>query len=423
MSRFGYIPLDLPIIEDANLFLIKAGDQIINRLFTFERHGREFALRPEFTAAAAYRYTTGENTGSVARWQFSGPVFVDDPNDISGDYQQLNVGAELIGMKGQVAEAEIMAMSVQGLVKHGLDDWQLVIGHTGLIRQILGNFDLDMRTQRFLLHHFFALQHTVNETLALFDNHYLSSRTAPLPHTYSESSGSSDVYQITMGGRTSEEINYRLTQKRKRVLERDHVVAALNLLKQWREVSGTPETVFPVLESMIAPADNASRILLSEWRMAIDLLGAYDIPAKRLVIKPGLARSWEYYTGIVFELNSADVHIGGGGRYDELARLLGGKQDTPAVGFAYYVNGLLPLFPDATLHDETPLMISFTDNAAYFAMRWAHQFHQRDIATQLAFSNETPIASSLIVQNDSRVLFRGTLYTFEQIDNLIADLK
>ncbi len=424
MSRFGYEPIDLPIIEDSNLFLIKAGDQIINRLFTFERHGKEFALRPEFTAAAAYQYIANKNVGHAVRWQFNGPIFVDDPNDISENYQQLSVGAELIGMNGQVAEAEIIAMSVQGLMKQGLDNWQLVIGHTGLIRQILAHYKLDDRTQRFLLHHFLVLKHSVVETMRLFDNHYALPEAATLTPVDSMHFANISGQSLSIGGRSSEEINNRLILKRNRTLERNRVIEVLNLLERWRGISGTPDEVFPVLEAMIAQRDEASQILLREWQTAVDLLNAYDIPLSQIVVEPGLARSWEYYTGIVFELSSADVHLGGGGRYDELARLVGGEQDIPAVGFAYYVDHLVPLLTNIQSPDWRVVPIYFAEVSAYSASCWAHQLHERAIAIELILGEEPKTGSRcLIAQSDETILFSGTTYTLEQIDVLIADLK
>ena len=80
MRAYGYERIETPIIQPAELFLTKAGDQIINRLFTFERMGRQLALRPEFTALAAHTYVTRypEAPHPVVRWQFSGSIFEED---------------------------------------------------------------------------------------------------------------------------------------------------------------------------------------------------------------------------------------------------------------------------------------------------------------------------------------------------------
>jgi histidyl-tRNA synthetase len=66
-------------------------------------------------------------------------------------------------------------------------------------------------------------------------------------------------------------------------------------------------------------------------------------------IEPRLVRGLDYYTGLVFEIQSASPALGsqsalvGGGRYDELVESMGGPP-TPAVGFALGVErGILAL--------------------------------------------------------------------------------
>jgi histidyl-tRNA synthetase len=72
------------------------------------------------------------------------------------------------------------------------------------------------------------------------------------------------------------------------------------------------------------------------------LLPAYGVRPEQTYIQMGWARGLNYYTGIVFELYDATgEQIGGGGRYDDLLRVLGATQDTPAVGFAYRLDRIL----------------------------------------------------------------------------------
>jgi histidyl-tRNA synthetase len=51
-------------------------------------------------------------------------------------------------------------------------------------------------------------------------------------------------------------------------------------------------------------------------------------------------RGFEYYTGMIFQIYSGDAKLGGGGRYDALIPLMGGKK-TPASGFALQMNTLM----------------------------------------------------------------------------------
>jgi histidyl-tRNA synthetase len=61
-------------------------------------------------------------------------------------------------------------------------------------------------------------------------------------------------------------------------------------------------------------------------------------PEANVVFDPLLVRGFDYYTGLVFEINVEDkdftFSIGGGGRYDGLIEKLGGPKGTPAVGIS-----------------------------------------------------------------------------------------
>ena len=85
-----------------------------------------------------------------------------------------------------------------------------------------------------------------------------------------------------------------------------------------------------------------------------------DEPALRghLVINFALARGIAYYNGIIFDIVAGDGDggtagggvpvgsvLGGGGRYDGLARALGSVRDVPALGFACTLETLLEAMP------------------------------------------------------------------------------
>ena len=51
--RFGFEEVDAPIVEHAELYMRKAGEEIVDQLYHFELHGRRLALRPEMTPSIA----------------------------------------------------------------------------------------------------------------------------------------------------------------------------------------------------------------------------------------------------------------------------------------------------------------------------------------------------------------------------------
>ncbi len=74
----------------------------------------------------------------------------------------------------------------------------------------------------------------------------------------------------------------------------------------------------------------------SHLMKVIEYLDELDLP---YVLNTQIVRGLDYYTKTVFEYWAADdaegkSALGGGGRYDGLVQLLGGRQDVPACGFA-----------------------------------------------------------------------------------------
>jgi ATP phosphoribosyltransferase regulatory subunit HisZ len=351
MQLYGYTLVDIPIVQPADVFLTRAGDLMIERLFTFEHHDQMLALRPEFTAAAARHYLQ-QADGEIVRWQFCGATFVDDTTQ---DRQQHSLGAELIGQAGSAAEAEIVTMAVEGAQVIGVTGWRLVMGNVALQWHLLARFGLDRRIIRWLLSHRDELaQHGKESILKAFEETFaLSSDATPdSDETPASTQRMLDVlldstqYGTTMGGRTREEIALRMLRKHQRAVARPQIESALDFLADWMQIEGPFEQVFSKIEAWIDTADLNGHMLLNQWRETVQRLIAADIDPARITLKPNLARNWEYYTGLVFVLeNKQGQPVAGGGRYDELTRLLGGAQSTPAVGFAYYADTLLADIP------------------------------------------------------------------------------
>lgn len=431
MGRYGYEVIELPIIEAADLFLIKAGDQIINRLFTFERHGRQFALRPEFTAAAAFRYIQ-DRPQSVVRWQFSGAVFEDDPNDTERSYQRLSLGAELIGMAGTNAEAEIIGMAALGLSETGIDRWYIHMGHMRLLRQIIARFGLDSRTERFILHRISALCDPQQGKAAILEQlDRLTGRTSDVRTESDPEADSQHLFEAfldatagdeTLGGRTRQDIARRLLQKRQRAADRGQIIKALDTLLNWCAIDLPPDPAFQIMNELAGAPEIQQT--LAEWKAVVDLLEAYEIGGERITIRPGLARSWEYYTGIVFDLTTVDGRpLGGGGRYDELARLIGGEYDIPAVGFAYYLD---QLFTAGSGAGELPsaLTLAVIPENAVNAARWAHRLRQKGFTVRLLPPEQVnnPFAS-LVIGDSGCAVWNNKTYALSEIDSLIDELE
>lgn len=349
LSERGYARVETDVVQPADLFLTRAGDQLMERLFTFNNRGSICALRPEFTAIAAHTYAKhmlSDEAVPVVRWQFHGPIF-ERVNGGSAIHQSFSTGAELIGDGSLEADVDVIVSAFDSLRLSATVDISLIVGSVALMRALLKQFELDSRTIRFLLTRLDDFNDPqrgkVSVEAAL--RHFLGADEAD-----ARSVAVREIVRYTpnqhegnLGSRSPREIALRLEEKHRRAQQREQHQAAIDFLDRWARIRGDIDSAFSAIEMLLPTGDDEAKQAFASLRSVIDSLCAAGVDQSRIVIQPGLERSWDYYTGIVFELRSGDRLLGGGGRYDELVRLLGASVDIPAVGFALYLDTIAEL--------------------------------------------------------------------------------
>lgn len=437
LERFGYQLIEVPTLEPASLFLTKAGDQIIERLVTFDHRGHLFALRPEFTASAAYRYLV-EGHRDVARWQCSGPIFENRTQGASSTgypFQRHSLGAELIGFPGAFADAEIIALAVLGLVEQGLRDYRLTLGHVGLTRHLMRRFQLDDRALRFLLKQradLYEAAITRDEIIEKL-NRYLAvenrdaatfSDAPPVPAMTTEmlsSVLSNSRRSQTLGGRTQQDIARRLLEKERRAASRSQIIAALDFLIEWMAIRGPLESTYTQLTAYLSPDDEIGQQMLSHWSQVISFLKQYGIPEESIELEPDLVRSWDYYNGMVFELStSSGTALAGGGRYDDLAQLLGAPEPVPAVGFVYEMDAVNTVL---NRHDHTVFTGVSMVGSGQVLIHWSQALRQAGISVSVLPENAYPLESTIRINSASQAHYRGQIFELNQLSDLVNQLN
>ncbi len=121
-----------------------------------------------------------------------------------------------------------------------------------------------------------------------------------------------------------------------------------------------------------------------------DFLHDFDIA---FTIDHRLVRGLDYYSRTAFELQSADLGaqnaLGGGGRYDGLASLLGSEKPVPAVGFASGMERLIMTMEKYQLFDAakpvapTVMIVAQSESARRWAIGAAQLFRREGIATEV----------------------------------------
>ncbi len=135
------------------------------------------------------------------------------------------------------------------------------------------------------------------------------------------------------------------------------------------------------------PTENLTKIL--------EAAQALGVPKSALQFMPTLARGLDYYTGMIFEVILPDYQLGsfgGGGRYDNLIRELGGT-DTPAVGIAFGFDRMveaaqaLNLVPQAAQTAHV-LVTIFSEETITRSLNVASKLRLAGIATEVIPSVE-----------------------------------
>ena len=284
--EFGYEEVDAPVLEHAELFIRKAGEEIVEQLYHFTLHDRHLALRPELTPSLARMVMARQ--GSLAlplRW-FSIPQCWRYERMTRGrrrEHYQWNM--DLWGVPGVSAEAELIAAVFALVDRLGL----------------AGEVKVRVSSRRLL------------EVLAQ------GRQLAP------ERFGPLCVLVDKLGKLGAEAVLAQLCDPGGPVgLARGQAQELIDFLSV-RDLGEARRRLPPAA----SPA-------LDELAELFELLEAYGV-AERVVFDASIVRGLAYYTGVVFEGFDAAGELRslcGGGRYDRLLESLGGKA-VPAVGFGF----------------------------------------------------------------------------------------
>ena len=345
--QFGYEEVDAPVVEHAELFIRKAGEEIVDQLYHFELHDRHLALRPEFTPSLA-RMVMARQGGLAlpVRW-FSIPQCWRYERMTRGrrrEHYQWNM--DLWGLPGVEAEAELIAAVFALIARVGLEpgDVRMRVNSRALVEEIVRG-RLKIAADRF-------------EPLCVVIDKLDKIGADAVIEQLADPDG---AVQIDAGA----------------AREVVDLLSVRDLEEAERRAPPGSETI-----------DQLKRLF--------ELLAAYGI-AERVVFDSSVVRGLAYYTGIVFEAHDTAGQlraICGGGRYDRLLESLGGTA-VPAVGFGFGDAVISELLADRDRIPELPrelddVVVGLGDDPAIgrAAIRVAAQLRSAGHSVELRLGEE-----------------------------------
>jgi len=294
--KWGYEEVKTPTLEYLHLFTLTGTltPGMLGKVYSFLDwdgwSGERVVLRPDGTIPVARLYIESMQDKGLAKLFYVTNIFRFEATG-KETRERWQGGAELIGVNSSLADIELVILALEVLKRVGLERVELKLSHIGLIRGLLLGLGL-----------------SPEEQAKIFD-------------------------QILDG---DVKVLARLKPKRPELDE------ALSLLLDLKGKSAgflrNFKVLFtPNLPELEPPLDNFIRI--------VDLLEALGYNYQ---IDLASGRGFEYYTGVIFQFFIGEEKIGGGGRYDALIPLMGGRE-VPASGFALYFDPLMSLVKPATL--------------------------------------------------------------------------
>jgi ATP phosphoribosyltransferase regulatory subunit len=356
-AGFAHIAPD--ILQPADVFLDRAGEEIRARTFVFtDPAGTELCLRPDLTVPACrYHLSHASAPEMEQRYCYRGPAFRFQPEGGSPLYPSEfdQAGIEWFGAgEPERADAEVLKLTMAAMAAAGLETYRVRIGDLGLVRALLHAIDMPERWRRRLMHQFWRPR-AFRSLLDQLTGARARPRTSISPLLDRLAGGGLDeaVDLVTaeldqrnaqlVGGRTIEDIAGRLAEKAadRHAPPLDSASAAL--IDDYLGLRGAPDSILGDLERLAGETGGAMPDAVARFRRRLEHMG---LAGRQFEFSGVFGRNLEYYTGFVFQIEvdrpqGGTLAIAGGGRYDDMLSDIGSPVAVPAVGCAIHTERLL----------------------------------------------------------------------------------
>lgn len=303
LKSYGFRDIETPTFEYFDIFSKERGTVQSKEMFKFfDRDNNTLVLRPDVTPSIARcvaKYCREEDI--QLRLCYTGKTFV-NTTPYKGKLQEVTqVGAELFNDDTSDADAEMIAMMVECLLKSGLKEFQLEVGHADFFRGLIEEAGFDKEDAEELRNlivskNFFGVEELLDDLTV----------SEPLKEIF--------IKLPELLGDLTECVAY--------VKERTQNERVLQALERLQKVEAI-----------------------------LELYGVSDY----ITVDFSMLSQYSYYTGVIFRAYTYGngEALATGGRYDELVKQFG--KDTTAIGLVIVVDQLMLALSRQKLFEDTTL--------------------------------------------------------------------
>ncbi len=337
--RWGYHEVVTPTLEYLDTLTMGSGRSLESHMFKFfDRNNRTVALRHEMTTPIARLAASRlKDHAMPLKLSYISNVYRYEQTQTGRQCEFYQAGVELMGSSSAVADAEIVALAIQGLLCSGLKAFKLCLGQVEFVNGIM------------------------------------------------------DQYQLA--GNVKE--NIKKTMEERDLVGLEHLVDSLDLPRNAKDVLKKIPLLHgngDMLKSAYEMALNAqSRRALDNLAEIFSLLECYGV-AQYVTFDLGIIRDFSYYTGMVFEAYTPGLGfpLCGGGRYDHMLSDFGNA--CPATGFAIGIERiLLALERQGIARPESPkdVFVGYHEGKTAAAIARAEELRSEGKMVELSLSPQS----------------------------------
>jgi histidyl-tRNA synthetase len=367
-EMFGFEPLDTPAFESWELLSKKGsgGDEVKDEIYYFkDKSDRELGLRFDLTVPLARVVANNPQMKMPFKRYQTGKVWRYDRPQAGRMREFMQMDVDTIGSSRMDADAEVIAVAFEALKRLGFKKFEIRLNNRKVLNGLIDFVGIPAGKTKATFRILDKLEKITTKEI---------------------------IEELKMAGIAS------------------GVVARL---MKMIGTKGAPSTTLAKISRQLKGISIAEEGLKELGEIA-ELSKSYGFD-RNLVIDFSLVRGLDYYTGPIFEISvTAGKNIGsvtGGGRYDNLVGLYGGKQ-APATGISlgieriYEIMKTEGMFKD--VQDCSIFVIAVNDAVRRKVLEIARKMRAsgvsaeidmmgRDMRKQLEYANKKGVCCSVIV--------------------------
>lgn len=349
-EKFGFLPIDTPVIESSEVLLAKAGGETEKQLYTFTKGDSNLTLRFDLTVPLAKYVAEYYNqiTFPFRRYQI-GKVYRGERAQRGRfrEFYQCDIDVIGDGELNIINDAEIPAIMHETFKSLGLENFSIHINN----RKILNG---------------------------LFEAANVKEKSVDIMRTIDkiEKIGKETVIAIFKD-------DYKMEED------------SINTIVSFIEIDGTTDEKIEKLEALGIDNELYTKGV-EELKEVIKHIRLFNVPDEAFEIDLSIARGLDYYTGTVYETFLNDYKsigsICSGGRYNDLAGYYTDKE-LPGVGMSIGLTRLFFILNDIGLIKTDKksisdvLVVSMVDDLSK-SIEVANDLRNAGINTEIYFDNK-----------------------------------